>query len=97
MKFYSVTTDSPEYFPTRHEAVGRAKTWSLDAEHLIGREDGIAVDRLEIPTDRANVLRLLNLSGGFVETSEIVATFKHGKRVTTRTPTTPPSTKDGRQ
>jgi hypothetical protein len=72
MKFYRVTADCDgmPYCATLDEAKKAARHYAASSYH------DIEVEQVEIATDRANILRLLNTAGGTDVSVGIVYTAK---------------------
>jgi hypothetical protein len=75
MIVFTVAADSTEYFATRAQADARARAYSTEVRW------NIEVCREVVPTDRANVLRILNQAGGFTSEVVTVAVYNNGERV----------------
>lgn len=73
MKFYFLNDgDDAPYYAKLTDAKKDARIVAKDSYH------DITVQRVEISTDRENVLRMLNGSGGTTQFLEIVYTAKAG-------------------
>ena len=71
MKFYFVNAESgAPYYATLDEAKKAARSAAADSY------DDIEVQQVEITTDRANILRLLNVAGGTDILKGVVYTAK---------------------
>lgn len=72
MKFYfiSADTDSSPYTSTLDEAKRQAR------EAAANSYDDVDVQQVEVATDRANILRLLNVDGGTQVPIKVVYTAK---------------------
>ena len=70
MKIYSVSTDdgdAPIAFGTKREAMQLARAC---------REQGVTVEELTlIKIDKAAIVRLVNVAGGYVEESRVLVTW----------------------
>lgn len=78
MKFYAVDAkdgNAPIYYTTKRAALTAARQAARDADVLLGETVDVEEVTL-VPITKAVVLRLINIEGGYVDSSRVVATFK---------------------
>jgi hypothetical protein len=82
MKFYRMSDamDGVPYYTTLEEAKKAARFNAVESYH------DIVVDEIEVSTDKANILRLLNVAGG---TDQIIRTVYTAKAKLKRWPENP--------
>jgi len=78
MKVYSVQTDETTYFATKGEAVTFARDLAKgnNCEHHWGKTIDVTEVTL-VPVTKAVIVRLINVSGGYVEGERVVKQFKN--------------------
>ena len=84
MTIYGVAVgdESSIYFATQREAFGHARTETK--HHALTEPDNATaiVERVQlVPLTKAVIVRLVNVSGGYVDSTEVIARFERGKRV----------------
>lgn len=94
MTLYAVSGDSEPttFFATQREALAAARDRSSKDDALT-----VIVERCQtVPLTKDVIVRLVNGSGGFVDTSATVATFLAGRRVN-RSPVNANNDKDNQK
>lgn len=81
MKVYSVNAsdgEAPTCYATKREAVAEARRL---AREVTPPGESCDVEELTlVPLTKATIVRLINVSGGYVDGSRVVATFKSKRK-----------------